>query len=117
MMIYREISTDDDGRPLFDSAGNLVFLEGLPALKKAVSRRLNIYKGSAFWDRAAGINMSWLGSKGDISVAQSAIRAAIQKTPGVVDILEMDITLNSATRRLSGTIQVLSELGAVKVGV
>ena len=110
------LSTDSLGRPIIEDGG-MVWLEGRDALQKMLNDRLQFFKGSCVFSRDAGVDMSWLGGKGTFSQAQSALRDAILETPGVVEILKMDITLDKASRLISGDIAVLSEDGSLEVSI
>lgn len=110
------LSTDSDGRPLIED-GAMVWLSGRDAVKKMLGDRLQFFKGSCVFARSAGLDASWLGDKGAFSYAQASLRDAILETPGVVEILKMDISLNKSTRFLTGTIAVLSEDGSLEVSI
>ena len=110
----RALSTDSQGRPLIEN-GSMVWLTGKEAIKKMLGDRLQFFKKSCVFARDAGLDTEWLGGKGTLPQAQSSLRDAILETPGVANILNMNIAINASTRQLTGTIDVLSEEGALEL--
>lgn len=87
----------------------IALAEGAEAVVQGVTTRLRLFRGEWFLNVNAG--MPWFqevftdGGQ-DIRRIESALRAQILATPGVEQILSLDIDFNGGTRDLSVTFDV-----------
>lgn len=86
----------------FDAAGNVVIVEGVSLLAQRVRERLSTVTGELLLSTDVGV--PWFKDvlgKSSGNIAQAVIRACIAATPGVVEILELNLEADSAARALN----------------
>lgn len=96
-----------------DNAHDWLFGKGLNdyasannAVAQNINTRLNSYLNNCFFDTAAGIDwFNLLGSKNQIAISL-AISGCILNTENVVQLLQLQIGLNSLTRNFLARYQV-----------
>jgi hypothetical protein len=89
----------------------LRWARGLEAVVLGVTTRMRMVRGEWFQDRDAGVpwlpndvvaaDRAILGGKFNRARVDADLRAAIMSTPGVVEVLAMDIAFDGATRALT----------------
>lgn len=105
-----KLGTDGD---LDVSSGALELVRGTDAILQSIKCRLQFFKGECFWDRSAGIPYfeDVFVKSPDANVLQSVFRAALLETPGVLEIVDLSLSFDRATRRLSVAFNVSSDVG------
>jgi hypothetical protein len=82
---------------------DLVLIDGIDAIAMDMQTRLQIFQGEWFLDTRIGV--PWfqeiIGQKPRLLVVKSIIRDAILTTPGVTNILDLELDFEGITRSLS----------------
>ncbi len=97
-----DLLLDDDG-DLYVDAGGIYFSSGLRAVTQGIRLRMQTFKGEWFLDLDHGVPY-WqdiLGQKYNETKIRAAFRKAIEDTPGVTRVLELEVDFDNATRQLS----------------
>lgn len=98
-LLPRDLELDDDGDLLVDGA-DLVISSGQKAIEQDLASRLRIIRGEFFLDRGRGVpylSDVWVKNP-NLNVVRSAFRDAILGTPGILEITQFALTLDTATR-------------------
>lgn len=105
-----QLGADGD---LVISAGRLVFLTGLDAIRQDLEARLRFIRGSWFLDLDRGVDyLATVYTKPVLLGAfRSELRAAALATPGVVEVRKLELTLDPVTRTLTVELDVRAEFG------
>jgi hypothetical protein len=118
----QDIALDADGDILLDEEG-LHFISGIEAVAQAIRFRLLMFRGEWFLNQDIGVpyfeELIGDASKqaGVKSRARAAFAAAILDAPGVTSILQLDVDINSATRRMTVTWQARATFGDTPITV
>ena len=115
---------DDDG-DLDLTAGTLAFVAGLEGVAAGVRARLELIRGEWFWDRTRGMPYlensyvpprdALLGQAFDEGRCRAAYARAILETPGVVQLLRLEIAHDNRTRTTRVTWQARTLFGDTAV--
>lgn len=93
----------DENRDLAIENDDLVLVDGLEAIAQDCEVRLNFFLGEWFLDTRLGI--PWfqriLGHKPRLIAVKSIIKKGILTTPGILGIIDFDLTWDGVTRALS----------------
>ena len=86
-----------------DATGNLVMARDAEAVAQHLRQRLKFWRGEWFLDGSVGVD--WLRfalgqAPSAIAIAEAQIKRAILATPGVREILEIDVIYDRASRGL-----------------
>lgn len=109
-----------DGDVVLDEQG-LHFVSGIPAIVQAVRIRLQFFLAEWFLNQDIGVPywQSLLGDQSKVaglqSRARAAFAAAILDAPGVLEILQLSVTLDAQTRVMSVTWQARAAFGDTPV--
>lgn len=100
---------DDDG----DLVMPLQFSRGLPAVAQGIRCRMLLFRGEWFLNLDAGVPyyQDLLGKKPNLALARNIFRDAILSTPGVLEILELEVSFEPGNRALSVRWKVSTEFG------
>lgn len=108
---------DDDG----DLVMPLQFSRGLPAVAQGIRVRTLLVRGEWFLDQDAGVPYlendsvtaaaALLGQRFNAQKARAAFRDAIVSSPGVVELVSMNVSFDRATRGMSVSWEVRTEFG------
>jgi hypothetical protein len=94
------------------SGGTLHFLTGAAAVAQSVQSRLRYVKGECYRDEAIGTDWwSVIGEKPNPAAVRDMVRRTILGTPGVGSLVSLDLTLDAATRQLTGTFKAKTDDG------
>lgn len=98
------------------SAGNLQIISGSDSIAQDLKVRMQFFQGECFLDLTAGIPyfQDVLIKNPDANVLQSVFRRALLDTPGVSEVLALDLTLDRTGRRLSVAWRVASDFGELE---
>ena len=103
---------DADGDLDF-SSGSLRYTQGIEAIAQGIRIRVLMVAGEWFLDLDLGV--PWfteiLGRKPTIARVRALLRKAIIAAPGVLEILSIDVSIDSSTRRLTATWSVSTDVG------
>lgn len=95
---------DTDGDLYLDDSGSAVNLTGADAIAQHISIRLRMFLGEWFLDTREGVPWFDLMEKGASTTRiRAVVREVITKTPGVGSLDELDVELDSDTRKLTVT--------------
>jgi len=83
--------------------GDLAFASGTAGIAQAIRIAIEMFRGEWFLDLDAGVpwRQSILGQKFDPTVARDAFREAILSVDGVADLIDLVVTFDGATRKLT----------------
>lgn len=88
-------------------AGLSSYVAGNNAIAQNIQTRLNMVLGNCFFDLGAGIDwLNLLGSLNNQTALTLAISTAINGTPGVTGLLQLNTSLASKTRNFTVQYQV-----------
>jgi len=97
-MIIRAI--DEDGDWTFGK-GKSSYKRDQLALNQNLKTKLLEWKGDCFFDNGAGIDWkNRLAKRSQLIPLQNDIRSLIAKVDGVVEVLTVDVSFNSISRKL-----------------
>jgi hypothetical protein len=93
--------------------GDFVWVSGLDAIEQDIRTALLMFQGEWFLDLTAGIpyHQSILGQKTPLPVVREIFRQQLLAIPGVLEVLTIEASFNSQTRRLTVTWKVSTDLG------
>ena len=101
--MLRGVKLGPDHDLSLDAGGRLEYLDGDDAVAQEISTRLQLFQGESFTDLREGV--PWYQEilvKGvDLARVRSIIRQAIQSVPAVLDVPELEVTLDRQTRSLT----------------
>lgn len=102
-----ELKLGADGDLALDAAGTLVQLDGSEAIAQQCATRLRFGLGEYFGDLRQGIPYfeEILIKGGSLPRAREIVRRALLTVPGVVDVPQVTLDFDSATRELTITWQ------------
>lgn len=85
------------------STGNLVFIDGLEAIRQDINIRLRFFKGEWFLNTEVGIPyfQKILGQKPRLNVIRDIYRTAILGTPGILAITALTVDFDRSSRKVS----------------
>lgn len=106
-----DLLLDTDGD--LDLTAGLQFTTGLQAVQQGIDLRLSNFKGEWFANTNDGIPyfQEILGSKFNKLRVVQIFREALLQTPGVLEILSLDVNFDAGTRILSIAWEVNTDLG------
>lgn len=116
--LYRDIALDADGD--WDFAGaDFTLVSGLAAIRQAVQIALSFFKGEWYGDTSLGVPyfQDVLVKGASPQILSSVFRKAILDVPGVLDLLSLDIAVDTSTRSLSVTFTASTDLGEIEATV
>lgn len=114
--IGRDLAEDPETRELIMVAGDLVLTRDLDAIRQDIDKRLRTFRGEWFLDESEGVPYfeSVLVKSPDLSAIQSVFRRELLAVDGVDKVNSLlSLDFNRATRKLSVTWSVLSDLGVI----
>jgi hypothetical protein len=108
-----QLGTDGD---LALEAGDLKLVDGLDAIAQDIQIRLRTFKGGWFLDERVGVPYyeDILVKNPNLAHIRSLYRKAIVETPGVVELLELELALDDANRQLTVSFKALTEAGPLE---
>lgn len=85
------------------STGNYTKVTGVEAIAQDCETRLRTFLGEWFLDTRIGVPyyQDILGQKPRIPVVRNIFRKAVLTTPGVINVTDLNVTYDGATRELS----------------
>lgn len=98
-------------------AGAFVLVSGRDAIAQAIENRLRTFRGEWFLDGSIGVPYleQVLGRKQpNLAAVEQTLRSEILAVSGVTAITSFALTLDRATRALSGRFTAATEVGAVE---
>lgn len=107
----------ENGRFVFDSTGDLVFVKGVERVRQQVEFRLSLWAGEWFLDESFGTPylLRILGKTAvSVDAAVDALRQQMLDVEGVQSINRLDYTFDAATRKLSVDVDLQSAYGVVR---
>ena len=115
----RDLKLDTTTGDLALSGGDLVLVSGTDAIAQDLRMRLRFFAGEWFADLDAGVPYfsQVLVKNPDVTQLRGVFRDAILATPGVKDLLELDLDFDSALRTLTLTFKVDTDLGELNAAV
>jgi len=101
---------------LYVKDGDLVVVRGSAAIAQDLASRLRFFQGEWFLDGAAGMPyFDQVGLKGArLAAVRAAFRRELLATPGVDEVLQLDLGLDRATRELSIRFRVSTAFGEIQ---
>ena len=107
-----ELNSDWDIEP---TGSNLTLVTGADAIKQHLGQRLKTFYGEWFLDMEKGIPyfQQVLKKNPDPVVIDSIFKREIIDTPGILQLLEFDLSIDNATRILALSFKVLSIDGEI----
>lgn len=96
-----DLALGTDGDLLFEG-GDLVINEGIDAVSQFVSQRLKMVAGEWFLDTSAGVPYfdGVLDKNPSPQFLDSVFKKAILDTPGIDELMEFSLTLDTVTRSM-----------------
>lgn len=115
-MTVRDIALTTNGDWKIEK-GDFVMVSDLEAITQSVLIRLQFFKDEWFADLDAGIPYfdSVFVKTPDLGALRSVFRQAILDTPGVLDVLELELDLDGSTRTLNVSFRASTDLGEISV--
>lgn len=112
--VLRDLALDADG-DLALVNGDLVFVDGIDAVRQDAESALQLWLGEWFLAPAEGLPYltEILVKAPNLARIRAIFDTALRARPGVKDVLEIKLVLDRATRRLTGTFRLLSEVGVI----
>lgn len=107
-----ELNSDWD----IEVTGNdLTLVTGADAIKQHLGQRLKMFYGEWFLNMEQGIPyfQQVFKKNPNMAILDSIFKREIINTPGILQLLEFDLDLNSSTRILTLSFRVLSEDGEI----
>ena len=95
--------------------GVLSFVTGRDAIRQHLEMRLRTFLEEYVYDRSAGVPWVQVIFKRNTSLASvdAILRQVITATPGVEEVIELNLDVNRSTRVLTGTGRVRSSEGVL----
>ncbi len=92
-------------------------ITGIESVVQRVTQRLQFWRGEWFLDGAQGIPYlaDVLGHQADIGLAQQAITAQIRTVPDVIDVLDVEVGIDQATRTLKYSARIVTIYGDAEI--
>jgi hypothetical protein len=105
------------GGDLLIQANDLVLNSGQTALEQDLASRLRTVRGEWFLDTSVGLPYfeDVFVKKPNLNAFRTELRAAIEATPGVVEVTALDLKLDNSTRQLAITFNARTDLGELGV--
>lgn len=109
-----DLLLDSDGDLVIDS--DVHFSTGVNAVAQGIRIRLQNFKGEWFLDLDDGVPyyQDILGQKYDQNKVRDAFRDAILATPGVEELLKLEVSFDGQTRTLSVEWEVRAATGTIE---
>lgn len=114
MTTPRDLLLDNDGDlALVD--GDLQLVSGVEAIRQDAQLRLRFIRGEWFLDPTVGVPyfQDVFVKNPDLARIRAVLIDELRRTPGIVEVPELTVTLDSATRRLTGTFRAVTSAGDV----
>ncbi len=116
------LACDDDG----DLIVPLRFLAGVDACVQGARVRMRMFKGEWFWNQDVGIpykemkgvvtpDEAIIGAKFNRRKVDAIYRAAILRTPAIVEVKKLELDLDGRTRKLDVTWEARTQFGDTPV--
>lgn len=101
---------------LYVKDGDLVVVRGSAAIAQDLSMRLRFFQGEWFLNAEAGMPYftQTLGKGPRLAAVRAVVRRELLATPGVDEVLQLDLTLDRAERQLSITFRVSTAFGEIQ---
>lgn len=97
--------------------GDLSFVTGLEAIAQDITMKLRTWLGESVYDRAAGVPYLQVIFTRGISIhsVRAILEEQIRRVEGVLDVLELEVSLDHATRVLTATGRVRADEGVISL--
>jgi hypothetical protein len=98
-----DIKTDSATGDIDDSTNSLELVDGIEAIAQDLTSRLKTFRGEYFLDQNVGIPFyrDFFVKNPNLRVLNSVIRSAVLSTPGIKEIVSLEIDFNTSERRLT----------------
>jgi len=95
------------------TTGDLELTQGTDAIKQSVRIHLEFFQGEWFLDLDAGIPyyQSIMVKNPNPNLLQSVFRSALDETPGVASVDELNLSIDTAARQLSVEAHITGDYG------
>ena len=109
-----DIALDDNG-DIQISGSDLTLTTGVDAIKQHLSQRFRMFYGEWFLDMERGVPyfQQVLKKNPDSVIMDSIFKSTIINTPGVIQLTEFNLDVDSATRQLSLSFKAICSDGEV----
>lgn len=111
----RDLLLDADG-DLVIKDGDLVLVGGIEAIRQDVWCRLRFFRGEWFLDASAGVEyfQRILTKPADVDGARDIFRREILATPGVTEVVSLEVAFDGRTRALTGSFVAKTDAGLIE---
>lgn len=108
-----DILLDDDGDIVVDPINGITFVSGIDGVAQLVRIALRLFRGEWFLDLDAGVPylQTILGQKFNAETLREEIVKAVVVVEGVVEITELTIDFDNATREVSVAVALRTQFG------
>lgn len=116
----RQLKANSDGQDAVIEGKTLVVIDGQDSIKQSIQRRLLTVRGAYRYNLDSGVPYveRILGKGRSLEVIRAVITEAVRESPGVTEVVEVDLQYNRDTRNLKASITVrATDQGIVQLNV
>ncbi|MEW5803904.1 MAG: hypothetical protein AB1847_17555 [bacterium] len=110
----RDLALDTEGDILIQK-GDLVLISGIDAIRQHLSQKIKTFYGEWFLHMAIGVPyfQQVFVKNPNLQVIDSIFKREIINTPGIVQLLEFNLNINSSTRVLNLVFKARTDEGII----